>query len=122
MDILNNNIIEYVLNEYLDYDEDILKLKQLFNFNFNIKKHLYIEKSYYIEDDGIYFNIICLSNRKIKEKNFYAYTDILSHVLDFKNNTQKYYEMDGKLRYQCNYNWDKYVEEFNDFLKNYKSQ
>jgi hypothetical protein len=41
--ILNNNIIKYVLNEYLEYLTDINKLKQLFhevNMKFDIKVHL----------------------------------------------------------------------------------
>jgi antitoxin component YwqK of YwqJK toxin-antitoxin module len=43
LNILNNNIIEYVLNGYLNYEEDIIKLKKLYEslqYKFNIKAHL----------------------------------------------------------------------------------
>jgi antitoxin component YwqK of YwqJK toxin-antitoxin module len=47
MDILNNNIIEYVLNQYLDYDKDIIKLKKLYENKFSIKPHIRKDIKYY---------------------------------------------------------------------------
>jgi hypothetical protein len=39
LDLLSNNIIKYVLNRYLSFHLDIIKLKQLYNFKFNLKQH-----------------------------------------------------------------------------------
>lgn len=46
LQLLNTNIIEYVLNLYLNYEYDIHNLKQLYNYKFNIKSHLKIEIYY----------------------------------------------------------------------------
>jgi hypothetical protein len=42
--LLSNNILKYVLNQYLDYKEDIIKLKQLYNIKFSIKVHITYKK------------------------------------------------------------------------------
>jgi antitoxin component YwqK of YwqJK toxin-antitoxin module len=45
LQILSTNIIEYVLNLYLNYEEDIIKLKKLYEYKFNIKPHIKRNKS-----------------------------------------------------------------------------
>jgi antitoxin component YwqK of YwqJK toxin-antitoxin module len=43
LDILNTNIIEYILNLYLSYEEDIIKLRKLYDslqYEFSIKIHM----------------------------------------------------------------------------------
>jgi antitoxin component YwqK of YwqJK toxin-antitoxin module len=43
LSLLNNNIIDYILNPYLDYRTDIQYIKQLFKYKFLLKLHLTYE-------------------------------------------------------------------------------
>jgi antitoxin component YwqK of YwqJK toxin-antitoxin module len=78
--LLSNNIIEYVLNAYLDYEEDIEKIKQLYEYKFNIRKHIYIGIDLY-------------PNNNIKRSNIW---------LDDYGIKDKWYYPDGKLYYLSN--------------------
>jgi antitoxin component YwqK of YwqJK toxin-antitoxin module len=71
MDILNNNIIEYILNLYLDYVDDVQKLKQLYNFKFNIKSHLTHYISFYGGKKKIKNKSLYLDNKPIKIKKYF---------------------------------------------------
>jgi antitoxin component YwqK of YwqJK toxin-antitoxin module len=70
LSLLNNNIIEYVLNLYLDYQEDITKIKQLYKYKFNFFKHFGILKEYHNNGKLKRF-LAYLDNKKIKYKEWY---------------------------------------------------
>jgi hypothetical protein len=82
LNIINNNVIEYVLNLYLDYEEDIIKLKQLYNFRFNIKKHFIYKNDY---SWGNYCKMLYLNNDLIKTKSYYSNGNIET-LRNYKNN------------------------------------
>jgi antitoxin component YwqK of YwqJK toxin-antitoxin module len=94
LNLLNNNIIQYVLNEYLDYIEDGSKLKMLFpqnSYKFNIKKHLIYKK---ISGNNFdIFKVFC-DNKIIKEtcfKNKVLYYRInnISKIFEYLNSVEK---------------------------------
>jgi hypothetical protein len=110
LSILNNNIIEYILNPYLDYLNDIVNLKKLYKYNFNMKPH--ITSNYHhllldlklIRDYGYYddnqlsykrnlrkneynrlvlhgISIFWWPNRKIKRKDYFIYGKLYKRQL-----------------------------------------
>jgi antitoxin component YwqK of YwqJK toxin-antitoxin module len=116
LQLLNKNIIEYVLNPYLNYNDDINKLKQLFDYKFNIKLHIHYE--YYCQK----YKIIC-SNCI-----FDSCENCLKHVrstyINRKlNNNRTYYFNKQRfeiISYDLNYNVLKYFIYWpNGNLKNY---
>jgi antitoxin component YwqK of YwqJK toxin-antitoxin module len=115
MNLLNNNIIEYVLNEYLDYEEDISKLKQLFLYKFNIRKHL----SYNFYRTDCY---TILDSKGIRRTDYNKGNKIC--VIHYKNgqyhgNLKKWYP-DGKLLFDWNYKNNKMHGIQFDYHKNGK--
>jgi antitoxin component YwqK of YwqJK toxin-antitoxin module len=114
MDILNTNIIRYILNPYLDYQEDILKLKQLYpslQNNFPIKPHIKFTTH---QISYIYKNTY-LDNKKIRKRSYYIqnyFTNRQIHSINnYKNNklhgrTEQYY-FNGQKELEFNYTMDK---------------
>jgi antitoxin component YwqK of YwqJK toxin-antitoxin module len=85
--------VEYILNSYLDYEEDIMKLKQLYKYKFNIKAHItYIQKS--LE------KCILLDKNLIRKKEYYSTGNLFTES-NYKNNklhgTNKRVTYDGKI-------------------------
>jgi antitoxin component YwqK of YwqJK toxin-antitoxin module len=100
INLLTKNIVEFVLNEYLDYEEDILKLKQFLLFKFNIKKHIRYEFSDFSEYNcPIKRTIKYLDDKKIKVNTFYADTNTKRSETHFKNEikngSDKYWDING---------------------------
>jgi antitoxin component YwqK of YwqJK toxin-antitoxin module len=104
---LNNNIIEYILNSYLSYKEDILKIKKLYSqFRFKLKAHLSFKKAYQFNKEISYI-IFYLDNSAIKQINYNKNKKVIEY--NFKNKKrhgiQKYFGRNGKIRYiNCYYN------------------
>lgn len=67
MNNLSNNIVEYVLNYFLDYENEISILKQIYNYNFSIKSHII----YHYNNKDICQILIFLDNELIKTKEYY---------------------------------------------------
>jgi antitoxin component YwqK of YwqJK toxin-antitoxin module len=125
MDILHKNLIEYILNPYLDYKEDILKLKQLYEYKFDIGQHLEYRKHPLIKNISFTY----LDNRKIKQisldknrnkngeyvyvndfcylKRFYYDNGQKSSESNLKNKLQHGKQItwysNGQMWYECNY-------------------
>jgi hypothetical protein len=94
--ILNRNIIEYVLNLYLDYEEDIIKVKLLYNKTvgeFNIKPHLK-QKKFYGSNGNLKMLNIYLDYNLIKKYEWYGNKEQFI-IENYKNNKlhgiQKYW-------------------------------
>jgi hypothetical protein len=78
---LSNNIIEYVLgfrrkaNLYLDYQGDIMKIKQLYSYKFNIKPHLHIQIAegcdFFADGNDMHKNLF-IDSHYIKGDSFYT--------------------------------------------------
>jgi antitoxin component YwqK of YwqJK toxin-antitoxin module len=73
--LLSDNILQYVLNQYLDLEEDISKLKQmtstawLYNIKFNIKTHINCIRNYQFKNSNAYK--IYFDNKLIRIKLYY---------------------------------------------------
>jgi antitoxin component YwqK of YwqJK toxin-antitoxin module len=103
--ILNKNIIEYVLNLYLDYFADILKLKRLYNFKFDIEKHLFINNKHKNT------KYIYIDNKSWKDQNFNNQNQIQGETIFIYNHIKnkfsynhfvyKEWYKNGVLRIQC---------------------
>jgi antitoxin component YwqK of YwqJK toxin-antitoxin module len=103
LQLLNKNIIEYVLNLCLDYNKDILKMKQLYKYKFNIKTHIHYDKLFYNNTTKLEFLLVYFDNKKIKEKNWYLNRNI-SYIIsylrinnDTYRNEKSYYENNGNI-------------------------
>jgi hypothetical protein len=99
LNILSNNIIEYVLNLYLDYEKDIIKVKQLYLYKFDIKVHINQRKEHW--NDGK-FQKYCF----YLDYNLIKQNSLIGHLFSknkYKNNKlhgiQKYWPIDdnGKI-------------------------
>jgi antitoxin component YwqK of YwqJK toxin-antitoxin module len=85
LNLLHNNLIEYILNLYLDYEKDILKLKQLFpQYKFSIKPHLAYTKIFDKYGNGIK----CLLDNKNK-KLIFTYKNGERKIDNYKGNKFK---------------------------------
>lgn len=76
LQLLNKNIMEYILNPYLDYLNDINKLKQLFEHKLNIKPHFKIENTFYNKTEFMKYKIINLDNKLIRIIKLYKHKEI----------------------------------------------
>jgi antitoxin component YwqK of YwqJK toxin-antitoxin module len=113
LNILNNNIIEYVLNEYLDYNTDIMKLKQLYNYKFNIKNHIACDIIYYFDSNykfsnNIYSKLIYLDKNIIRDRKYFDLKiKKLRSNIPLKNDeihgTYKEWYENGIKKYECDY-------------------
>jgi antitoxin component YwqK of YwqJK toxin-antitoxin module len=109
MDILNSNITNYVLNQYLDYFEDILKLKQLYkNINSNFKSRLEIKKY----KDKLHNKITSIYVDKMlyKKKEFYLNRKKKSIERFYRgiyHGYQLYWYKNGQLEYENNFKYGK---------------
>jgi antitoxin component YwqK of YwqJK toxin-antitoxin module len=109
MDVLNNNLIEYVLNLYLHYDKDIYKLKQLYKYKFDIKTHIKIITTYFDEEKtkihskGIHIDPI--TSNLIYQKHYYQNGKIWQ-ILRYKDSyvqNNKVFFRNGKINFEHNY-------------------
>jgi antitoxin component YwqK of YwqJK toxin-antitoxin module len=102
---LNNNIIDYILNPYLLYYTDVIKLKQLYLFKFSLKGHLKfktINKKY----PNSKTKIIYFEGIKYKKENFYENGQIecRKHYLNGKlHGPVIYYDQYGISIYEDEY-------------------
>jgi antitoxin component YwqK of YwqJK toxin-antitoxin module len=119
--ILNNNIIEYVLNEYLDYEEDISKLKQLFLYKFNIKKHLSYKIILLYELIITKSKYVYLNDRLLKIINYYDNRQkhsICNYKNERKNGIYKTWNKNGKLSHTSVYKNGEKHGRFNYYNSN----
>ena len=126
LNLLHSNIVEYILNPYLNYSNDISKLKRLFDHKFNIKPHL----SYNIYN---YKRSTYVDEIKIKMEERYSHKQ-LKLKYNYKNGNldgiqEEWYEngqprcklnyKDGKLNgTQIKYNENGQIKHKNDFFEN----
>jgi antitoxin component YwqK of YwqJK toxin-antitoxin module len=95
LQLLSNNIIEYVLNLYLDclaavaYEEDINKIKQLYYYKFSIKTHIKIKIFHWA--NGSCKSIKCYFDNKIYRNKGYYINGKISLIEYYKN-----WELNGK--------------------------
>jgi antitoxin component YwqK of YwqJK toxin-antitoxin module len=115
MNLLHKNLIEYVLNPYLDYLKDIQKLRKIFQYNFNIKQHLKREIEDCLEDGNVIS--LLLDNNKLIEKAFYETKEKLYEV-KFKDNKeyQKWWYKNGNLQHVFTLK----NGEYEHLIKNYR--
>jgi antitoxin component YwqK of YwqJK toxin-antitoxin module len=118
--ILNNNIIQYVLNPYFDYFEDISKIKQLFissQYKFSLKPHTKIQ--IINKDYTTYFHFKLVEMKKnqyriyidfklYKKILYYPNTGIIKSINYYKNNKahgiQKYFYDNGNIERLVKFN------------------
>jgi antitoxin component YwqK of YwqJK toxin-antitoxin module len=129
MNILNNNILQYILNQYLDWEEDISKLHQIFNFKFHIKIHIIYDKvlhftkkmgyRIYLDNKIIKFKLYFLNGNPDIEENYkngklhgiqkewYKNGKLMkeqSYICETQKGIQKYYKTNGTLSYMIDLN------------------
>jgi antitoxin component YwqK of YwqJK toxin-antitoxin module len=66
---ISSDILQFVLNKYLNYNYDIPKLSIIINFKFNPKSHITVNEV--INKLGIRFVTLYLDNKVIKQKCYY---------------------------------------------------
>jgi antitoxin component YwqK of YwqJK toxin-antitoxin module len=94
MDILNNNILQFILNSYLDYEEDILKIQQVYpslQYNFSLKSHLKTTISFSQTIKTIY-----LDKKKKREIVYFDENDFFGKKLHSMNNYNSNNQLHGK--------------------------
>jgi antitoxin component YwqK of YwqJK toxin-antitoxin module len=128
LQFLNNNILKYILNSYLNYEEDVISLIKLFPIKFSLKLHLSTEIKYYkhtqkqiailldnkVIQERSYNNkkkIFRLNNYKNEEKHgiqkYWYDTGILYSEVYYENGknhgTEKLWYINGNLKQETNY-------------------
>jgi hypothetical protein len=90
------NILQYILNDYLDH-QDIEVYNKVFNFKFDIKKYIKMVKIFKDNEILLYIDNFFLDNKFIKEEGYY-HNGNKSYEKNYKN---------GKLNGSCIvYNFD----------------
>jgi hypothetical protein len=114
MNLLHKNLVEYILNSYLNYSEDILKLKLLYQYDSNIKPHLYhkIILNFGQNIGFVWIKKTYLDEIKLEERYFYEE--------DYKNENNKMNGLLDKL-YENEYNIIKYRYEHNNIKYEYEN-
>jgi antitoxin component YwqK of YwqJK toxin-antitoxin module len=117
MDILNNNIKQYILNQYLNYKTDIKKLHLLYDFKFNIDTHLSYGDDIFIDEENeiIKEKDVFIDSEKLIEYGFYD-NGQLNFFHNFKKERNWY--KTGELKWEANLKDEKYDGIFREWYKN----
>jgi antitoxin component YwqK of YwqJK toxin-antitoxin module len=100
--LLHNNLLIYILNQYLDYYLDMIKLQQLFDIKFPFKPHLNIS----IEIHGNYKFIYINVDNKTKILQKYIITP------KYKD-CRTYFDIYGYIIKQILYNKNSFISHIN---------
>jgi predicted transcriptional regulator len=104
---LPNDVLQYTLNNYIDYNEDVYKLEQMIeDFKFDVKPHINTKVEYF-KNGNIRFIKTYIDQVLIKNEGFYQngnkyFEDNYNLTPEgnnkIKNGKQYVYNMDGTLK------------------------